>query len=60
MSITFRLTPHTSKPGVMICEIFVGGRFVGALYPEEPNSVRLFSSHLEGEEGILRVFHFEP
>jgi hypothetical protein len=60
MSVTFRLTPHGLHPEVMVCEIWVGDKFVAALYPEEPNAVKLVTSHLEGDEGELHLIRFEP
>lgn len=60
MSATFRLTPHGLHPEVMICEVWVGDKFVAALYPEGENGVKMVSSHLEGEEGILQIIRFEP
>jgi hypothetical protein len=60
MSVTFRLTPHDIRPGVSVCEIWVGDKMVGVVYPQEPNAVRLISSHIEGKEGDLQVIRFEP
>ena len=59
MSVTFVLRPHDLRPDTSICEIWADDKFVAVLYPVEPNGVKLMSSHIEGEEGLLQDFRFE-
>lgn len=81
--IKFKLVPHDIflhrdgrlglllrdiLPGRKLVEIWIDGKMVGCLYPQEPNSVQLISNHLEagpyieGASGLLCVtrFDFEP
>ena len=43
--ITFDIKPHIIKPGVMVVEIRLDGKFVATLYPDK-DGIRLVSAHI--------------
>ena len=48
--IEFKIVPHKVLPANLV-EIRIDGVFCGALYPHEPDSVQLISSHLAAAPG---------
>jgi predicted RNA-binding Zn-ribbon protein involved in translation (DUF1610 family) len=57
MTMTFRVSEHTIRPGVQVLEILHDGMVCGILVPHDdyPNVVRLISAHLLGageSEGV--------
>ena len=46
--VELRIAKHCIRD-VEIVEIYVDGVFSAAIYPQEPNVVRLVSTHLDGD-----------
>lgn len=46
--VEFKIVRHTGRHANIV-EIWVDGVFRAALYPQEPNTVRLISAHLTGD-----------
>lgn len=46
--IEFRLAKHDRRP-VQVVEVWVNGLFRACLYPQEPNTVKLISTHMVGD-----------
>jgi hypothetical protein len=61
--VELKLVPHSLFPDMRICEVWVDGVFRAAIYPREPNGIRLVSTHLDGdptqEPGIPIVWNFD-
>jgi hypothetical protein len=61
-NIEFRLVEHSILP-MKIVEIWIDGKHRAVLYPQGPNAVRIFSSHVAAEDhtkqGAVDVWRFE-
>lgn len=50
--ITFRISPHSLKPGENVAEILLDGKVVGAIFPDrtKPNGIKVVSVHMCDKE----------
>lgn len=46
--VEFKVVDHWLR-SIKIVEIWIDGQFCAALYPQEPNAVRLISNHLAAD-----------
>jgi len=49
MAFTFKIAPHSVRPGEQMVEVWSGDYFVGGLYPgDTPDALRFVSKYLQG------------
>ena len=46
-AVTFRVTPHSSRPDVEVAGIFLNGEIVATIYPDGEKGVKIVSAHME-------------
>jgi hypothetical protein len=51
---TFSIAPHEHRPDIRIVEVFLDGRFVAAIYPDDGiPALKVVSKHLDTAGAII-------